>query len=248
MAKKQRTPKPTGPRIKDERAYEQAIKREILAPLFRNTTERLKSIPQIKAAYIHAVNQEFAFMTSGEAYGVETVTLALDNLRRVHKAKMIKSFQAALGVDIGPMMSDLAIRPLMNQAILDNVALIKSIPQKLNLQVVAGFEKVFIEKGFDQQALIQTLEGRFKVAGSRAKFIARDQTSKIISNLNEARQTNLGIRSYIWQTSEDELVVGTPGGVYPVGTPGHEDHFSRNGKEFFWSMPPSDGHPGIPYN
>lgn len=248
MAKKPRTPKGIGARRKDEKAYARAIKRDILDPLLARTKAKLASVPLIKAAYIRAVNEEFLFMTSGEAYGISTVSVALDNIRRIHKANMIKSFQAALGVDVNPFMSDLNIRPLMTQALFDNVALIKSIPEKLNLQIVEQFEKIFRENGFDQQAMVKSLEGRFKVANNRAKFIARDQTGKIIGQLNKQRQTDLGISSYVWQTSEDEKVVGAPGGEYPEGTPGHMNHFIRNKQTFLWNVPPPDGHPGEPYN
>ena len=243
-----RPPKGIGPRRKDESAYHKAIKNEILNPLLEKAKSRLDSIPKIKTAYINAVNQEFALMTAGESFGVELATKALDNIRNVHKAQMIKSFHAALGVDITPFMSDLNIRGIMNQAVMDNIALIKSIPQELNPQIVEQFNKIFLEKGFDQQAMVKALEGRFGVANNRARFIARDQTGKIIGQLNKARQEDLGISSYIWQTSEDERVVGTPGGAYPTGTPGHEDHFLRNGKEFFWKIRPSDGHPGEAFN
>jgi len=245
---KPKQPKGIGARRKDETAYYRAIKKDILDPLLVRTKARLESVPQIKAAYVRAVSEEFAFMTSGEAYGVETVQVALDNLRHTHKAKMIKKFKTALSVDIRPFMSDLNIRHIMNQALMDNVGLIKSIPKELNLQIVDQFEKIFREKGFDQQAMVEALEGRFKVAKNRARFIARDQTEKIIGNLNQARQTGLGIKSYIWRTSEDERVVGTPGGEYPVGSDGHMDHFSRNGVEFMWIAPPPDGHPGFSYN
>lgn len=245
---KPRNPKGIGPRRKDESAYSRSIKRDILDPLLSRTKARLESVPKIKAAYNRAVDAEFAFMTAGEEFGIATVQVALDNVRRVHKAQMIKAFQSALGVDINPFMSDLNIRPLMTQALFDNVALIKSIPQKLNLQIVESFDKIFSTKGFDQQAMIQSLETRFKVAKSRARFIARDQTEKIIGNLNKVRQTDLGIKSYIWQTSEDERVVGAPGGLYPEGSPGHMDHFIRNGVEFQWIAPPPDGHPGEPFN
>lgn len=245
---KPRNPKGIGPRRKDESAYFKAIKKDILDPLLSRTKARLESVPRIKSAYQRAVDEEFLFMTSGEAFGIATVQTALDNVRRVHKAQMIKAFQSALGVDINPFMSDLNIRPLMTQALFDNVALIKSIPQKLNLQIVESFDKIFTQKGFDQQAMVQALETRFKVAKNRARFIARDQTEKIIGKLNKARQTDLGIKSYIWQTSEDERVVGTPGGLYPEGSPGHMDHFSRNGIEFLWIAPPPDGHPGEAFN
>jgi len=245
---KPRTPKGISPRRKDESAYFKAIKKDILDPLLSRTKARLESVPKIKSAYQRAVDAEFAFMTSGDAFGITTVQGALDNIRRVHKAQMIKAFQSALGVNINPFMSDLNIRPLMTQALFDNVALIKSIPQKLNLQIVGQFDKIFTQKGFDQQAMVQALETRFKVAKNRARFIARDQTEKIIGKLNQVRQTDLGIKSYIWQTSEDERVVGTPGGEYPDGTPGHMDHYSRNGVEFMWIAPPPDGHPGEAFN
>ncbi|MCK5612464.1 hypothetical protein KAR91_61900 [Candidatus Pacearchaeota archaeon] len=246
--KKKRNPKGIGARRKDEKAYSRAIKKDILDPLLARTMAKLDSVPQIKAAYIRAVNEEFAFMTSGSAYGVVTVSVALDNIRRIHKINMIKSFRAALGVDINPFMSDLNIRPMMTQALFDNVALIKSIPQKLNLQIVGQFENIFREKGFDQQAMVKALKSRFKVANNRAKFIARDQTGKIVGQLNKSRQTDLGISSYTWQTSEDERVVGTPGGEYPTGVPGHMDHYIRNGETFLWGAPPPDGHPGEPFN
>ena len=242
---KRRQPKGTPALRKDERAYERTIKTEILNPLLAKTKERLKSVPQIKTAYantVKAVFEEFDIDTL--SLGIATATI--DNLRRVQKARLITSFQASLGIDAGPILTDLAIRPLMEQAIATNVGLIKSIPGTLQGQVIDQFDKLLAKAPFDQQAMIGSLEGRFKVAGNRARMIARDQTGKIIGDLNEARHGQLGIKSYIWQTSEDEKVVGTPGGEYPEGNEVHMDHFIRNGKEFLWSQPPPDGHPGQP--
>lgn len=248
MAKKMRPPRAIGPRIKDEKAYERAIKKEIIKPLFEGTVKRLESVPGIKHAYINAINQEFTLVTSAEGYGAPVVQAAMDNIRKVHKAKMVDSFRAALGVDILPRMSDLSIRPIIDQAFLDNIDLIRSIPRELNLQLVDQITGVFDKKGFDQQSIVNVLKDRFGVVGSRAKLIARDQTGKIISDLNRARQTDLGITSYVWQTAEDERVVGTPGGLYPVGNSVHGDHFARNGQKFLWSVPPHDGHPGQAIN
>ena len=233
--KKIRPPKGVGPRIKDERAYANAIKKEILQPLFSATMKRLKSVPKLKSSYANAVKEEFAFITKEANFGVSTAEIALANIRKVHKAKMIKSFKAALGVDIMPMMSDLNIRNLMNQAVMDNIALIKSIPKELNLEILSAFDDIFTKQGFDQQAMFQVLQDKFNVSASRAKFIARDQTSKIIGSLNKARQTDLNITSYVWQTVGDESV--------------RASHSQKNGQEFLWSMPPRDtGHPGEDYN
>lgn len=247
MVRKIRQPKGTGPLVKDEKAYEKAIKKGILDPLLSKTMARLESVPQIKTAYSNAVSLVFEnFDIDSESAGVANAYL--EGLRKSHKARLISKFQSALGVDVSPILSDLGIRAAMEQAIATNINLIKSIPDTLKSQVLDQFDKVFLEKGFDQQAMIDVLEKRFKVAGNRAKLIARDQTGKVISQLNEERQGQIGITSYIWQTAEDERVVGTPGGLYPIGNDVHGDHFSRNGKEFFWSQPPHDGHPGQPIN
>ena len=232
---KPRTPKPTGPRIKDEKAYARQIKKEVLDPLFKETFSRLKGVPQIKAAYVNEVNRVFERMTSNPDYGADIARAALDNLRRNHKARMVKSFQSALGVDVGPLLNDIALRPMMNQALMNNVSLIKSISKELNNQVVSVIEDIFNTKGFDQEALIKGIQGRFKVANSRAKLIARDQTNKIIGDLNKARQGEIGITKYRWQTMEDERVRTT--------------HEANNDQVFLWSSPPPEtGHPGHDIN
>lgn len=236
------------PTRKMENAYAQAIQKDIIAPLMSGLNQRLQSVPAIKAAYLRAIEQEIAITLAAEDLGLGIATTALDNIRKFQKAKLINMFRSALGVDINPFMSDLNIRPIMRTALTQNLALIKSIPEQLRPQLLKNIANVFDTKGFDQQAIVRELQGRFKVAKNRAKFIARDQTSKIIGDLNEKRQTDLGITSYIWQTSEDERVVGTPGGLYPEGNPGHMNHFVRNGKEFLWAVPPPDGHPGQAYN
>lgn len=86
------------------------------------------------------------------------------------------------------------------------------------------------------------------VSDRRAKLIARDQIQKFNSRLNEERQTELGIEEYVWQTSGDDRVVGTPGGLYPEGNRVHGDHYSRDGQVFRWDTPPHDGPPGFAIN
>lgn len=64
------------------------------------------------------------------------------------------------------------------------------------------------------------------------------------SRAGQRVQQYAGVSRYIWHTMRDLRVVGNPAGYYPVGHAGHEDHWSREGKVFAWSEPPSDGHPG----
>jgi SPP1 gp7 family putative phage head morphogenesis protein len=85
----------------------------------------------------------------------------------------------------------------------------------------------------------------FGFARSRAKLIARDQTSKFNGSLNRIRQQQAGITEYRWSTSHDERVRGNPDGKYPNARP---SHWAREDKVFAWDKPPSDGHPGEPIN
>jgi SPP1 gp7 family putative phage head morphogenesis protein len=72
------------------------------------------------------------------------------------------------------------------------------------------------------------------VTDSRAKLIARDQTSKMNGAMTMLRQTSLGISRYIWQTAGDERV--------------REEHADLDGQAFAWDAPPSEGNPGEPVN
>ena len=239
--------KPVKPLIKMETAYAKAINEGVLSPLLQKTLDRLATVPKLNTAWRNAIATEFESVMGVSDFGLGVATDAMDNLRLMHRQRMIDNFQKALGVDITPMMSDLRIRPIMEKAIADNAKLIKSIPAGMLPKMMGEFEKIFAE-GFDQEKLLKIINKRFKVGGSRAKLIARDQTSKIIGQLTEARQVGMGIDSYIWITMDDESVVGNPGGEFPDGNEIHMDHFSRNGIEFFWNNPPPDGHPGQAIN
>lgn len=86
--------------------------------------------------------------------------------------------------------------------------------------------------GLRVEQLQARLQERAEVSASRAELIARDQTTKLLGSLNQARQKEAGITSYIWSTSMDERV--------------REDHALREGQTFRWDDPPDDGHPGEP--
>lgn len=240
--------KPVKPLVKMEAAYGAAINNEVLRPLLQSTLNRLESVPRLNAAWYDAIKTEFESVMGAEAtLGTETATVAMDNIRRYHRQRMIDNFNKALGIDITAMMPDLKIRHIMEKAIADNAKLITKIPKDMMTKMLTGFEKAFTE-GFDQQKLLGIINKEFKIGGNRAKLIASDQTSKAIGALTESRQTDIGVKSYLWITMDDESVVGNPSGEYPVGNPVHMNHFERNGIEFFWSNPPPDGHPGSAIN
>ena len=113
------------------------------------------------------------------------------------------------------------------------------------IKQVSRWTQKGIREGWRHEDIAKNIEERFDVSRSRAKFIARDQTAKLNADITKARQTQVGVKKYVWRDSRDERVRGNPGGKYPNAKPSHWD---RNGQTFSWDKPPEGGHPGQTYN
>lgn len=81
-----------------------------------------------------------------------------------------------------------------------------------------------LEAGVRVEELLAHLQEQFGFDARRAELIARDQTLKLSGQLQEERQTQAGIRRYVWTTSGDERV--------------REDHADLDGRVFSWDDPP----------
>ena len=108
----------------------------------------------------------------------------------------------------------------------ENVALIKSIPSEFFADLEKHISRQ-ISAGGRWEDLAATIEERYGVAESRAELIARDQVGKFNGALNQRRQEDLGIDSFIWRTMGDERV--------------REEHQDYNGNTYKWSDAPDDG-------
>jgi len=139
-----------------------------------------------------------------------------------------KAMRSVLGVDIfqrEPFLND-----TINSFVKENVALIKSIPEKY-LNDVASSVQRGVRAGETSKTIALDIEKRTKVTRNRAKFIARDQVSKLNGQLARLRQTNVGVDDYTWRTALDERVRAT--------------HKANEGRKFKWNKPPAvTGHPG----
>lgn len=161
-----------------------------------------------------------------------------------NKRKIERTLINGLGIDSARIIDTPAVRDKIDIATAENVSLIKSIPQEFYGDVAQAVFQNYRGEKFEEGSLLNRLKKIGSISERRAKLIARDQTAKFVSSVNEIRQQDAGIESYIWRNMQDERVVGNPGGLYPKGNARHRDHWSREGKEFKWSEPPSDGHPG----
>lgn len=102
-----------------------------------------------------------------------------------------------------------------------------------------------VQKNFDAEARIQRLtdlvEMRFGVVRRRARGLAEQAVSNLVSKFREQRYRDLGSRDYDWEISNDEKV--------------RHDHRELAGFTFAWSSPPitnrstgARNHPGQDHN
>lgn len=122
-----------------------------------------------------------------------------------------------------------AVQGAMAEFRRQNVALIKTIPERLHRDVTRTVLEAST-RGTRAETLQRQIRERFQVSESRARLIARDQVLKAHGNLSQIRNREAGIERYQWSTSRDERV-----------RPEHEE---LDGQIFSWDAPPPVGHPG----
>lgn len=110
------------------------------------------------------------------------------------KAQMRK---AGFTVD---MQLSAAQRAVLDMAVAENVALIKSIPSQFATDVQGIVSRSFVA-GRDLSTMADALRKRGEVTVQRAALIARDQSNKLTANMNSARQRELGLTWAVWKHS-----------------------------------------------
>lgn len=145
--------------------------------------------------------------------------------------RLVQSVRQSLHINIGGILSNsFELNSAMQRALTENINLIVSIPEQY-LERVRDIVEENMREGFRWESLVDEIEQAGETTKTRAKIIARDQTSKMNGAFNQARQQSLGIERYEWQTSGDERVRDT--------------HEANDGKIFQWDDPPAEtGHPG----
>jgi len=110
------------------------------------------------------------------------------------------------------------IREALDAHLMENVELIKSIPEKY-LGEVHGLVMRSVQHGRDLKSLSQDLQERYGAVKSRAALIARDQNNKATALINKVRQKALGLTKAIWRH--------TGASVQP-----REEHMDWDGEEY----------------
>lgn len=88
-------------------------------------------------------------------------------------------------------------KTLLKTKVAENVALIKTIPQQYHGRVEGSVMRSFVA-GRDLKTLSDELHACGTITRRRAAFIAHDQANKAASQMNAARQGELGIIEAVW--------------------------------------------------
>lgn len=150
--------------------------------------------------------------------GLEAVGRIGAEVNRASRVAWSRQIRAAYGVDI--LRGEPQLAPLFAAWEQENLALIKSIPETIVTQLRSEMTRGLLE-GKSVKDLSALVRERTGVGKSRSELIARDQIGKLNGQLAEYRQRGIGIKEYIWRTSQDERVRPT--------------HRVRNGKTYKWS-------------
>lgn len=92
------------------------------------------------------------------------------------------------------------MKDAMNASVAENVGLIKSIPQKYFGQI-EGIVTRSYSAGRDLETMVKDLRTLYPKAVNRVEFIARDQSNKLNSTVENARRQELGITQAEWMHS-----------------------------------------------
>jgi SPP1 gp7 family putative phage head morphogenesis protein len=211
--------------------YIRSVTEKELLPLIKHHSFGGDALPPSIAHQINMVSKKFGNIN---ATATRLSRLAAQKNLAATDKQLVENIKKAIGVDIQPILSNDGIRDEMLKAVNANVELITSIPEQYFQKLRDALDKNW-EAGERWEDLSDLVEHVGDVTESRAKLIARDQTSKMNGAFNRARQTSIGIKKYKWQTAGDERVRPT--------------HHDNDGKVFSWDSPPSEtGNPGDDVN
>ncbi len=206
-----------------------------LEPLYARTTDGLVRDEQVPRRSLETTFSRMAQRFGGIGQTAQRLSdLAVERNAEAVDERLKAAIKASLSIDISPVLNQSGpILDAMKAATKANIELITSIPDQFFEKLGDAVGKN-MESGMRFEDLAKEIERIGDVTESRAKLIARDQTSKMNGAFNEARQTSLGIDRYVWQTSGDERV--------------RPEHATNDGEIFSWDKPPATGHPGQDIN
>lgn len=186
--------------------------------------------PEISSAHAFAVNQytdvKKAVVTQLGVISTEKVltSSALDIAYKSAVNRMDHDiFQAAKRVTIPPKMTQEA-RDAIAAEWSQNMSLnIKKWTDENVKKLREEIEKNTF-KGNRAEDMVSHISRSYQASQRKAKFLAKQETSLLMSKFREQRYKSVGVTKYRWSTSGDQRV--------------RDDHADLNGKVIRWDAPP----------
>lgn len=116
---------------------------------------------------------------------------------------------------------------LMNGFVRQNATLIRTLTQK-QVRDVMTIVRSEVPRGLRMEQLATELEERFGVARRHAALIARTETAKLKSQVDEERQRQVGVMHYVWRAVGGETGDGRT----------REMHKALHGRRISYDEPP----------
>ena len=215
-----KTAKPINPVIRDERNYQRKLiaflRVTIQAPLARAVLGA-QSVEQV----LSANNDLSAQVLAIDALGQDVAQGEFEAIAARHTTKFKRAMSSVIP-EIDFKMTDQTISAWLGKKTEQNVQLIRGMNTDQFGKFNEKINKLFVGGEFDRQAVAKAAKDSFRIGDNRAKLIGRDQVSKATGELNNIRQTEVGIERYKWRTAEDARV--------------RPEHAANNGKIFSWGI------------
>ena len=177
------------------------------------------------------------YQSQYENLGPDIAHQWVHDVNAYNREKTMETLRQALGIDVGTVIKE-NMKEDLDMMMYEAAMYIKTIPSELVLKVADRVLQHY--KGIpmpENRTLSAQIKEEFKISDGRAKVLARDQTAKMNCSISALRQKAIGIDKYIWETSKDRRVVGTPGGLYKKINPLHKNHYKMEGKMCRWDDP-----------
>lgn len=192
----------------------------------RNTPEGDEGwFESLRRAFMEALGA--ATVADGQAEGL--AGLVAQRVEKYNRDQFHRLLRRAYGVDV--FKSEPGLARILRPWEAENIGLIKSIPEQY-LDTLHGRVVAAVRNGTSLRDMTKQIRETYDLPRKRAELIARDQIGKLNGDLTEYRQTNIGVKKYLWRGVLDERE--------------RDEHVEREGQEFEWDKPPPDGHPGKP--
>lgn len=129
----------------------------------------------------------------------------VNTANNVNRQRFDKKAGQMFGIDLKGALASSG-KAVQDQLEIDrqlNASLIKSVATEFK-QEIADTIMTNVQEGQRSTNLITQIKERYNVSQSRAKLIARDQTSKLNGSLVKVRAQALGSKTYVWSCVSDE--------------------------------------------